>query len=357
MKKKVIVFTGGGTAGHVIPNLSIIETLRDKAEVDFHYIGLQNSQEEKLVSEYPDIIFHPIYSAKFNRSLRYMNIFELRWILKGIQEAKKALIHIQPDLIFSKGGYVAFPVIFAGSQCKIPMIAHESDITPGLANRLSSRYVNKILTTFEETLTYYPNKGEMVGTPIRPSLLKGDPQEGRRITKLSAEKPILLVMGGSQGSQFINQTIRNLLPKLLENFSILHICGIGNLDNQLTNIADYYQIEFALSELPHFYACSSYAISRAGANSIMELVSLQIPNILIPLTKKYSRGDQIANAKSFEKHGLSIILEEHKVIGNVLINHLDCLQGKAFVFKENMKRYLPINSSDKICEIILNSCK
>lgn len=357
MRKKLIVFTGGGTAGHVIPNLSIIETLREKAEVDFHYIGLQNSQEEKLVSEYPYITFHPIHSAKFNRSLRCMNIFELRWILKGIQEAKKALLKLQPDLIFSKGGYVAFPVIFAGNQCKIPMIAHESDITPGLANRLSSRYVSKILTTFEETLAYYPHKGEMVGTPIRPSLLKGDPLEGKRITKLSAEKPVLLVMGGSQGSQFINQTIRNLLPKLLKNFSVLHICGIGNLDPQLTNLTDYYQIEFALSELPHFYACSSYAISRAGANSIMELVSLQIPNILIPLTKKYSRGDQIANAQSFEKHGLSIKLEEHEIMGDVLINQLEYLQEKAFVFKENMKRYFPINSSEKICDIILKCCK
>lgn len=355
MSNKVIAFTGGGTAGHVIPNLSIIETLHAKVDAEFHYIGLQNSQEEKLVREYPYITFHTIHSGKFNRSLRWSNIFELRWIWKGIREARKVLLDIQPDLIFSKGGYVAFPVIVAGHQYGIPMIAHESDITPGLANRLSSRYVNKILTAFEETLAYYPHKSEMVGTPIRPSLLKGNPEEGRRITRLPDDKPILLVMGGSQGSQFINQAIRDQLHILLQDYSIIHICGIGNLDAKWNQTTGYYQIEFALSEMPHFYALSKYAISRAGANSIMELAALQIPSLLIPLTKKYSRGDQIANAHSFEKHGLSITLEEHDFTGNKLLSTLHLLQEKAPFFKENMQHYFPTNSSEKICEIILNT--
>lgn len=355
MKKKIIVFTGGGTAGHVIPNLSIIETLHEKVEADFHYIGMQNSQEAKLVREYPYITFHPIHSAKFNRSLWWVSFLELRWIWKGIQEARRVLLDIQPDLIFSKGGYVAFPVIVAGHQYRIPMIAHESDITPGLANRLSSRYVNKILTAFEETLASYPHKSEMVGTPIRPSLFKGDPEEGLRITQLPDNKPILLVMGGSQGSQFINQAIRDQLHTLLQDYSIIHICGIGNLDEKWSQTKGYYQIEFALSELPHFYALSKFAISRAGANSIMELAALQIPSLLIPLTKKYSRGDQIANARSFEKHGLSITLEEHNIIGNNLLSSLRLLQEKAPYFKENMKNFFPANSSEKICEIILQT--
>lgn len=352
MTQKVVVFTGGGTAGHVMPNLSIIETLQKKYQVRCHYIGLDQSIEQSIVSSWENISFHKIHSAKFNRSKRIANLFEMRWLFAGIHEAKKVLREIRPNLIFSKGGYVSFPVILAGYQLHIPMIAHESDITPGLANRWSARLVRKILTAFPETVSHYPHKSEMVGTPIRSSLFLGDREKGWELTKLPKDKPIVMVMGGSQGSVFINQQIRGLLPLLLERYSILHICGKGNLEPSLNQRKGYVQIEFASDELPHLYAISDMVISRAGANTIMELVALQKPAILIPLTRKYSRGDQIANAASFEKHGLSITLEEHEIVKDAIMEKIAWLWMNKEILQQNMKSVFPSDSSEKVCDII-----
>ncbi|MDD4664018.1 MAG: undecaprenyldiphospho-muramoylpentapeptide beta-N-acetylglucosaminyltransferase [Caldisericia bacterium] len=354
MKQKVVAFTGGGTAGHVMPNLSIMETLQQQNQVKCHYIGLKDGIEQKIIGSSVKIPYHVIHSAKFNRSLRFSNLFELRWLLKGIQEAKKVLQEIQPDLIFSKGGYVSFPVVIAGYQKHIPMIAHESDITPGLANRWSAKFVNKILTAFPETTAYYPKKSQMVGTPIRSYLLQGDREKGFSITHLPKEKPVVLVMGGSQGSVFINQHIRSLLPILLVQYSILHICGTGHLDASLQERKGYFQIEFAMEELAHFYAMSDLVISRAGANSIMELAALQKPSILIPLSRKYSRGDQIANATSFEKHGLSLKLEEEDITGTMIPDTLKWLWNNRDAFQQKMKQFFPSNTTEKVCEIISN---
>jgi UDP-N-acetylglucosamine--N-acetylmuramyl-(pentapeptide) pyrophosphoryl-undecaprenol N-acetylglucosamine transferase len=354
MKQKVVAFTGGGTAGHVMPNLSIIEALQQQYNVECHYVGLKDGIERKIIESSVKISYHVIHSAKFNRSLRFSNLFELRWLFQGIKEAKKVLHEIQPDLIFSKGGYVSFPVVIAGYQKHIPMIAHESDITPGLANRWSAKYVNKILTAFPETTAYYPKKGEMVGTPIRSYLLQGDREKGFSITHLPKEKPVVLIMGGSQGSVFINQHIRSLLPILLDQYSILHICGTGHLDASLHERKGYFQIEFAMEELAHFYAMSDLVISRAGANSIMELAALQKPSILIPLSRKYSRGDQIANATSFEKHGLSLKLEEDAITGMILPDTLKWLWNNRNAFQQKMMHFFPSNTTEKVCKIISN---
>ncbi len=354
MKQKVVAFTGGGTAGHVMPNLAIIEALRQQYNAECHYIGLKDGIEQKIIESSTKISYHVIHSAKFNRSLRFSNLFELRWLVQGIQEAKRVLQEIQPNVIFSKGGYVSFPVVIAGYRKHIPMIAHESDMTPGLANRWSAKFVNKILTAFPETTTSYPKKSEMVGTPIRSYLLQGNREKGFSITHLPKEKPIVLVMGGSQGSVFINHHIRSLLPILLDQYSILHICGTGHLDPSLFEKRGYFQIEFAMEALTHFYAMSDLVISRAGANSIMELAALQKPSILIPLSRKYSRGDQIANATSFEKNGLSLKLEEDDITGSMIPDTLKWLWNNRETFQKNLKNFFPSNTTERICEIISN---
>jgi UDP-N-acetylglucosamine--N-acetylmuramyl-(pentapeptide) pyrophosphoryl-undecaprenol N-acetylglucosamine transferase len=352
MNQKKIVFTGGGTAGHVMPNLSIMEKLVAKYPVQCHYIGLSDSIEQSIVAKHPWILFHSIHSVKFDRSYSITNIFAIYNLLRGVLESKAILQAIQPDLIFSKGSYVAFPVVVAGFLKHTPMIAHESDVTPGLANHWSSKMVGKVLTTFPETTRYYPHKSEVVGTPIRSTLLKGNRDMGYKITNLSQDKPILMVIGGSQGSDFLNQTIRSLLPLLLTTYSVLHICGKGKREETLQTVQGYYQVEFAMEELPHLYAIADVAISRAGANTMMELIALQKPTIFIPLTRKYSRGDQIANALSMEKNHLSLKMEEHEVNESTLLKTLDQLWENKETYRQNMKQYLPFDSAEKISDII-----
>lgn len=319
MEKKKIVMTGGGTAGHVTPNIALMPALKE-AGYEITYIGSYNGMEKGLI-EAQKIPYIGISSGKLRRYFDWKNFTDPFKVLKGYGQAVSALKKIKPDVVFSKGGFVSVPVVLAAKHCHIPAIIHESDITPGLANRIAIRGAKKVCCNFPETMKYLPeDKAVLTGSPIRRELFSGNPGEALKLCGFpDHSKPVLLIIGGSSGSKAINEAVRKILPELLEEFYVIHLCGKGNLDNQLKGLIGYAQFEYANTELTDMFALSDLAISRAGANSICELLALHKPNILIPLSAAASRGDQILNAKSFAKQGFSYVLEEEKVTDETLL--------------------------------------
>ncbi len=314
---KTIILTGGGTAGHVTPNLALLPSLKD-AGYDIHYIGSYNGIERKLV-ESAGIPYDGISSGKLRRYFDLKNFTDPLRVLKGYREARKLLKKYKPDVLFSKGGFVAVPVVLAAKHFHIPIIIHESDMTPGLANRLCIPSANKVCYNFPETLKYLPeDKAILTGSPIRAELLSGDRLAGLQYTHLSAQKPIILVIGGSLGAVHVNDAVRKILPRLLERFQLIHICGKGHLDESLIGTAGYVQYEYVDRPLRHLFAAADMVISRAGANSICEILALRKPNVLIPLSAEASRGDQILNANSFAEQGFSSVLEEKNLTDDTL---------------------------------------
>ena len=315
---KKIILTGGGTAGHVTPNLALIPSLKER-NYDIRYIGSYQGIEKKLV-EGAGIPYSGISSGKFRRYFDLKNFTDPFRVLKGYGEAIKLIKSYQPDVVFSKGGFVAVPVVLAARQCRIPIIIHESDMTPGLANRLCIPAATSVCCNFPETLAYLPkDKAILTGSPIRKELLEGDRLAGLAYAKLSGNRPVILIIGGSLGSVTVNNAVRAILPKLLKNYQVIHICGKGNLDESLMGTVGYVQYEYVDAPLKDLFAAADLMISRAGANAICEILALRKPNILIPLTAAASRGDQILNARSFAKQGFSYLLEEETLSGDSLL--------------------------------------
>lgn len=319
-KTKKIVMTGGGTAGHVTPNIALMPALQE-AGYDITYIGSYNGMEKELI-EAQHIPYIGISSGKLRRYFDWKNFSDPFKVLKGYSQAVSILKKLKPNIVFSKGGFVSVPVVLAAKKCKIPAIIHESDITPGLANRIAIRGAKKVCCNFPETMQYLPSeKAVLTGSPIRRELFSGDAEAALRYCGFpNHDKPVLLVVGGSSGSKVVNQAVREILPELLEQFYVIHLCGKGNLDNQLNGIIGYTQFEYANAELTDMFALADMAVSRAGANSICELLALYKPNILIPLSAAASRGDQILNAKSFAKQGFSYVIEEENLTKQSLLD-------------------------------------
>ncbi len=319
MGKKKIVMTGGGTAGHVTPNIALFPALKE-AGYDITYIGSYNGMERELI-EAQGIPYRGISSGKLRRYFDWKNFTDPFKVLKGYGQALSILKKEKPDVVFSKGGFVSVPVVLAAKHRGIPAIIHESDITPGLANRIAVKGAKKVCCNFPETMKYLPaDKAVLTGSPIRRELFSGNAEAARTLCGFSdRQKPVLLIVGGSSGSKAINDEVRRILPKLLATFYVIHLCGKGNLDNSLAGTAGYVQMEYANEELPDLLALANLVISRAGANSICELLALHKPNILIPLSAEASRGDQILNAKSFQKQGFSYVLEEENLTDETLL--------------------------------------
>ena len=314
---KHIVLTGGGTAGHVMPNLALLPALQ-KEDYTISYIGSYNGIEKKLAEE-AGLPYYGIATGKLRRYFDLKNISDPFRVVKGMAEARKLMKQLKPDLVFSKGGFVAVPVVLAAARQKIPVILHESDMTPGLANKLCIPRADAICCTFPETLAHLPKgKARLTGTPIRAELLQGDAEAGRQFCGLTAEKPVLLVVGGSMGSVRVNSAIRSVLPDLLRDFQVVHLCGKGNLDPARKDLTGYRQFEYIGKEMASLYAMADLVVSRAGANALCELQALAKPNLLIPLSAEASRGDQILNARSFEKQGFSKVLEEEELTDETL---------------------------------------
>jgi len=329
---KHIVLTGGGTAGHVTPNIALIPGLKEMG-YQISYIGSYNGIEKTLI-EAEGIPYYGISTGKLRRYLDLKNLSDPFRVIKGISEAKKLMKELKPDIVFSKGGFVAVPVVLAAKSRKIPVIIHESDMTPGLANKICIPYAARVCCNFPETLQNLPEgKAVVTGTPIRKELREGDAGKGRDFTGLNSDKPVILVMGGSLGSVNVNNHVREALPELLKQYQVVHLCGKGNLDPALDHTDGYRQYEYIKEELPDLFAMADLIISRAGANAICEISSLSIPNLLIPLSANASRGDQILNARSFEKQGYSEVIEEENLTKETLLAAVQKLY-------ENRDRYI-----------------
>ena len=321
---KRIVLTGGGTAGHVTPNIALIPRLKELG-YEIHYIGSYDGIEKKLIEEL-QIPYYGISSGKLRRYFDVKNFTDPFKVLKGFREARHTLAEIRPNVLFSKGGFVSVPVVLASKRLHIPVIIHESDLTPGLANKICIPSASKVCCNFPETLAHLPaDKAVLTGSPIRQELLEGNPIAALEFCHFTANKPVILVMGGSLGSAAINDTIRGVLPELLKTYQVIHLCGKGKLDEGLNHTPGYVQFEYIKKELRDLFALADIVISRAGANAICELLALHKPNILIPLSAKASRGDQILNARSFEAQGFSIVLEEEEVTNLTLLNAIHTL--------------------------------
>lgn len=317
-----IVLTGGGTAGHVSPNMALLPSLQ-KSGWEVEYIGSYDGIERQLISDIA-IPYHGIASGKLRRYIDFQNFTDPLNVLKGVWEAFWLLRKIKPNVVFSKGGFVTVPVIVASWLNRVPVIIHESDLTPGLANKISMPLATKICVTFPETLKYTP-KAICTGLPIRQEILSGDPIAGMKLCGFDRSLPILLVIGGSTGSQRINQVVRACLDRLTPKFQIVHACGKGQSDRELENHQNYQQFEYLGAELADILAITDIVVSRAGANAIFEFLALQKPNLLIPLSKAASRGDQILNASSFVNMGYSAVLAEEELTQSSLLDSIDRL--------------------------------
>ena len=351
MSKK-IVLTGGGTAGHVTPNIALLPSLK-AAGYEIWYIGSYNGIEERLIKE-QNIPYYGIDSGKLRRYFDWKNFSDPLRVIHGYAQAKKILSRLKPDVVFSKGGFVSVPVVRAASALHIRTIIHESDMTPGLANRLAIPAADKVCCSFPETLKYLPEgKAVLSGSPIRQELLTGE--RGKALELLhwdNNSKPTLLVIGGSQGSVAINNALRSDLDELLKEFRIIHLCGKGNLDHSLEGREGYVQFEYIQDELKDLFALADLVLSRAGANSICELLALRKPNLLIPLSAAASRGDQILNADSYKKQGYSMVLKEEDLTPESLLSSLRQLNADRETYRAAMEKSSQSSAIDIIMGLI-----
>jgi UDP-N-acetylglucosamine--N-acetylmuramyl-(pentapeptide) pyrophosphoryl-undecaprenol N-acetylglucosamine transferase len=341
---KKIVLTGGGTAGHVTPNIALIPFLKE-AGYDISYIGSYNGIEKKLIEEL-NIPYYGISTGKFRRYFDIKNLTDPFRVLRGMSQARKLMKKLRPDVVFSKGGFVSVPVVRGAGKCHIPAIIHESDMTPGLANKLCAKYATKICCNFPETVSTLPDgKGILTGSPIRKELLSGDKVAGLKLCNFNTSKPVLMVIGGSLGALHVNEAIREILPELLRKYQVIHVCGKGKVDPTFYSTTGYYQFEYVNAELKDLFAAADIVVSRAGANVICELLAMNKPNLLIPLPAGASRGDQILNAASFKKQGYSEVLEEDNLTNDTLLNAINDLY-------DNREQYIKTMQSSTLNDAI-----
>ena len=346
-----IVLTGGGTAGHVTPNIALLPSLKE-AGYDVVYMGSKDGIEQKLMKDF-DLPYVGVSTGKLRRYFDVKNFTDPFRVIKGYSEAKKFLREYMPDVVFSKGGFVSVPVVRAAAALHIPCIIHESDMTPGLANKLCLPCAAKICCNFPETLKQLPqDKAVLTGSPIRKELQTGSRLEGLKICGFTANKPVLMVMGGSLGAEAVNKVVREALPKLLEEFQIVHLCGKGKVDNLLLTTPGYKQFEYVKAELKDLFAMTDLVISRAGANAICELLALQKPNILIPLPAANSRGDQILNAKSFEDQGFSMVVDQGDLTDDLLVEKVHDLYQNRDKYTQAMANSNQLDSIQTIMKLI-----
>ena len=338
---KRIFFTGGGTAGHVTPNIALIERML-KQGWEVHYVGSSGGIEESMVSDL-SIKFHAIATGKLRRYFSWQNFLDPLKIIYGLLQSLWLCVRLRPSIVFSKGGFVAVPIVVGAWLCRIPVIAHESDITPGLANKLCFPFVRHVCVNFQETEKYLGktpvkqsnnrtrknvSKVIVTGSPVRTALLEGDAERGRAFLNFNNTRPILLVFGGSLGAKAINDWVWGSIAELITRYQVVHIVGAGNISDSVVDQGSdsaqgYYQAEFLQSEFGDVLAAADLVLSRAGANSIYELLLMRKPHILVPLTARASRGDQIINAQIFEAKGMSQVIEEDKIVSTDIVQVIE----------------------------------
>ena len=354
---KKIVMTGGGTGGHVTPNLALIPRLQaDGWEI--HYIGGdQNSAEYGLVHDVPGVKYYSVSVGKLRRYFDLKNFSDPFRVIKGICQSAAIIRKIKPSVVFSKGGFVSVPVVYGAKMNGVPVVTHESDMTPGLANKLCLPFASAQCCTFPEAVKYAKGKGVHTGTPIRPQVLQGDRENGLKRFGFSHTKPVLMVVGGSSGAQAINECVRAALPKLTESFQILHLCGKDNFSVEHEGTAGYKQFEYLNEEMADAYACANILVSRAGSNALCEILALRKPALLIPYPAAASRGDQILNAESFQARGLSRVLDQKDMTVDSLVKAvIDLYRDRGSVY-DAMAKETTANGVDNVLNIIYKYAK
>ncbi|MCF6410355.1 undecaprenyldiphospho-muramoylpentapeptide beta-N-acetylglucosaminyltransferase [Pseudalkalibacillus salsuginis] len=348
---KRILLTGGGSTGHVAVNLALIPHLK-RNEWEIHYIGSHNGIERELIEPIPEVTYYPISTGKLRRYFDINNFKDPFRVIKGIGQAYRIIRKVKPSIVFSKGGFVSVPVILASRITKTPVISHESDMSPGLANKISMPFASKVCVTFPETLKHLPeDKGILLGSIVREELKKGSKRKGLHFCDFTDSKPVILVMGGSQGAKRINEAIRSLVPTLTKKYHIVHLCGKGKIDETM-NVHGYKQFEYIKEELPDILAMTDLVVTRAGSNSIYEFLDLQIPMILVPLPLSQSRGDQIQNAESFKKQGFAEVIQEEDVMDESLHQLIEKTYSERNKYKGSMQRSEQSNPLEKLYELL-----
>ena len=350
-KQKRIVLTGGGTLGHVTPHLALIPRLK-AAGYEIHYIGTAQGMEAEKIRAIDGITYHAVKSGKLRRYFSWQNFTDPFRVIAGAFQAGHIIGKLKPDVVFSKGGFVAVPVVYGAKLHRVPVLCHESDLTPGLANRLCKPCAKKMVTTFPECAEALGKKAECVGTPLRPELFSGTREKGLSLLGFDGKKPVLLMMGGSSGAQSVNKALRDALPQLLPDFDVAHLCGKGNLDPALNGTPGYTQLEFLDAELPDALAAADLVLSRAGSNALMEFQALDKPLLLVPYPKGASRGDQILNAQSFERRGLCKVLLQENMTADTLVAALRETWRDRDKLREAVKKAPPADATERILELI-----
>ena len=348
---KKIVLTGGGTLGHVTPHLALIPRLKE-AGYEIHYIGTENGMEAPKMRAVEGITYHAVKSGKLRRYHDWKNFTDPFRVIAGAFQSARLMGKIKPDVVFSKGGFVAVPVVFGAWLHRIPVLCHESDLTPGLANKLCKPFATRFATTFPECAEALGAKAEMTGTPLRPELFRGDKEKGLSLLGFDGQKPVLLMMGGSSGAQSVNACLRKAIPELTPDFDVAHICGKGNLDAELEGTPGYKQIEFLDADLPDVLACTDLVLSRAGANALCEFQALGRPMLLIPYPKGASRGDQILNAKSLEKRGLCRVLLQENMTPETMVKEIRETWAERDALTEALRNAPPANGTERVLQMI-----
>ena len=348
---KKIVLTGGGTLGHVTPHLALIPHLKEMG-YEIHYVGSEKGMEVEKISSVPGVHYHAVKTGKLRRYFSWQNFTDPFRVLAGAFQSAALMGKIRPDVVFSKGGFVAVPVVFGAWLHHIPVVCHESDLTPGLANKLCKPMAKKIATTFPECAAALGSKAEMTGTPLRPELFHGSRARGLSLLHFDGSKPILLMMGGSSGAQAVNKALRAALPQLTQQFDVAHLCGKGNLDESLNGTPGYTQIELLSDELPDALACTDLVLSRAGSNALCEFQTLGKPMLLVPYPKGASRGDQILNAQSLAKRGLCRYLLQENMTADTLVAALNETWAARGELMDALHAAPPADGTQRVLELI-----
>ncbi|MDR1598814.1 MAG: undecaprenyldiphospho-muramoylpentapeptide beta-N-acetylglucosaminyltransferase [Oscillospiraceae bacterium] len=335
MRKRVIL-TGGGTAGHVTPHLALIPRLKADGW-DIHYIGTADGIERKLIAQIPGVEYHTVPSGKLRRYFDIKNLTDPFKVISGVGKAFALVGKIKPGIVFSKGGFVSVPVVYGAWMRRVPVVLHESDITPGLANRITAPFAKAVCATFPEAAKAIGPKGVYTGTPLRETLFEGSRKRGLALAGFNGTKPVLLMMGGSTGAASVNAALRESLPGLLPKFDILHIAGKGNMDASLNRTDGYRQFEYMDARLPDALAAADIMLSRAGANTLSEILALRIPSLLVPYPLSASRGDQVLNARSFEERGFAMVLEQERMTAKTLVMAIESLYDRREAIASKMR--------------------
>ena len=340
-----LLVVGGGSAGHVIPAIPLIQLLLERGD-EVSFVGTTSGLEESLVGHL-NVRYQSIQAGKLRRYFSWENFVDILRVLVGVCQALGLLIKNRPDVVFSKGGFVSFPVVFAAWILRIPVLAHESDLSPGLANKLVMPFVATLSTSFKETQISRRNLRVVhVGTPIRDELINGEAQAGLTSLGFAGDKPLLLIVGGSLGADYLNQVIWQVVAQLTEQFNICHVCGAGK-SSQL-KLPGYVELEYVSVGWGDILAAADVVISRAGANSLFELLALRKLNLLVPLSAKASRGDQIENAEIAAAAGYSLVVQEEELNETSLLNALDQLRHQRSEFEAALSQFKTPNATQHL---------